>query len=219
MNRIFGRIASLFSRQRNEGAEWPRLPAWTKGPTEIQVPHYASIATYEHALIGHDRSSVGTLRQINMSGIYSVNLADNSCTCSEWQQVKKGMPAHDVRRVCKHIVKAILHRKGDFDGQWNEWTLRILHAIDGGVSHGVFTSYTHAFFDNGNERFLALYDNSRGYVELFSENGGCFGYDSSGNRWAHGVGPEKPSILKRALRPWIESLDARFKNGKFHLEE
>ena len=154
-----------------------------------------------------------------MSGIYNVNLADNSCTCEEWQQVNKAMPYDDLRRVCKHVVKAILHRKADFDGQWNEWTLRILHAIDGRFSHGVFASYTDAFFDNGTERFLALYDNSRGYVELFGENGGCFGYDASRNRWAHGVAPEKPLILKKALRPWVESLDVQFKNGKFDLEE
>ena len=30
------------------------------------------------------------------------------------------------------------------------------------------------------------FGNSRGYVELLSESGGCFGYDSIRNRWASG---------------------------------
>ena len=79
----------------------------------------------------------------------------------------------------------------------------------------MFKSFTDRNFSNGDEQFLALYDNSRGYVELFGQQSGCFGYDVGRNRWASGIAPNKPLELKRMLRPWIESVDARFKNGKF----
>lgn len=194
MTSIVQRIAAFFNRTANEPREaaWLCLPAWTGETTELKVPQHHSIQVYQDALARHDRSSAATLRQINMSGLYTVNLADNSCNCSEWQRVSKAMPTHDLRRVCKHIVKAILHHKAEYNGEWNEWTLIILSAINNGFSYGVFTSFTEQFFSNGDERFLALYDNSRGYVELFSQNGGCFGYDSGRNRWANAIAPNKP---------------------------
>jgi hypothetical protein len=179
------------------------------------VPQHFGIAQFEHALIAHDRSSAATLRQIKMSGIYSVNLAENTCTCRDWEQLRKAFPTPDLRRVCKHIAKAINHRQAEFDGTWNPWTRNILLAIEREFSYGVFAQFTSLFFTNGAEHYLALYDNSRGYVELFSGSGGCFGYDSSRNRWSSGEGPNDPLAVKRLLRPWIESLDARLKNGKF----
>lgn len=215
-------VASIFGRGKasnwpasRQSSEWLQLPAWTHGSTDIQVPQHYGIAQYEYVLAAHDRSSAATLRQIKMSGIYGVNLADNSCTCRDWERSRKGFPADDLRRVCKHVAKAINHRQAEFDRTWNAWTRNILLAIEGEFSYGVFPEFTSTFFNIGAERYLVLYDNSRGYVELFSESGGCFGYDSSRNRWASGEGPNDPLTVKQFLRPWIESLDARFKNGRF----
>ncbi len=214
-------IASIFGRGQTSNrpasmqtSDWLLLPAWTHGNTDIQVPQYAGIADYEYALTAHTRSSAATLRQIKMSGVYTVNLAENSCTCREWEQHKKAFPTLDVRRVCRHVAKAINHRQAEFDGAWNVWTRNILFAIEREFSYGVFAEFTSMFFKNGGDQYLALYDNARGYVELFSESGGCFGYDSSRNRWANGEGPNDPLAVKRILRPWIDSLDSRFKNGK-----
>lgn len=194
--------------------DWLQLPAWTHGATEIQVPQYAGIADYEYALAAHTRSSAATLRQIKMSGLYGVNLTENTCTCREWERAKKAFPTRDLRRVCRHVAKAINHLQSKFDGAWNVWTRNILLAIERELSYGVFPDFTSMFFKNAGEGYLALYDNSRGYVELFSASGGCFGYDSSRNRWANGQGPNDPLAVKRILRPWVESLDARLKNGK-----
>jgi hypothetical protein len=58
---------------------------------------------------------------------------------------------------------------------WNEWTIRILVAMEREASYGVPGSCTSVLFSNESERFLAVYDNQRRYVELFGENGGCFG--------------------------------------------
>jgi hypothetical protein len=218
-------IASLFGRGQSSAhtlgkhPDWLQLPVWTHGNTEIQVPQHARIDDYEYALTAHTRSSAATLRQIKMSGIYSVNLAENSCTCREWERDKKDMPVHDLRRVCAHIAKAIRHRKSEFVGTWNEWTLRILFAMETGASHRIVKSLTSEFFDNGEQQFLAVYDNSSGYVQLYGENGECHGYDSVRNRWGWGEGPRHPLIVKAKLRPWIQSLDARFNNGKFEKTE
>jgi hypothetical protein len=212
---IFGRGQASDHSALTQNTDWLHLPAWTHGTTDIQVPQHYGIAQYEQVLVTHDRSSAATLRQIKMSGIYGVNLAENSCACRDWERSRKGFPVDDLRRVCKHIARAINHRQAEFDGTWNAWTRNILLAIEREFSYGVFPEFTSSFFKNGAERYLLLYDNSRGYVELFSESGGCFGYDSSRNRWASGEGPNDPLVVKQFLRPWIESLDARFKNGKF----
>jgi hypothetical protein len=212
---FFGRGQRSNSPTLTQSLDWLQLPVWTHGSTDIQVPQHFGIAQYEYVITAHDRNSAATLRQIKMSGIYGVNLAENSCTCREWERSKKGFPVQDLRRICKHIAKAINHRQAEFDGEWNEWTRNILLAIECEFSYGVFPEFTNSIFKNGAERYLALYDNSLGYVEMFSESGGCFGYDSSQNRWANGEGPNDPLTVKRFLRPWIESLDARFKNGKF----
>jgi hypothetical protein len=195
--------------------DWLLLPVWDHGKTEIAVPEYHSIAQYEDALIRHDRSSAAIRQQIKLLGTSVVNLEDNSCTCSQWRQARQTFPARDLRRVCVHIAKAIIHRQHEYTGARNQWTLCILYAIANRTSYGVFASFTSKVLEFDSARFLALYDNSRGYVELFSGNGGCFGYDSSRNRWANGEGPNDPLAVKRVLRPWIESLDAQFKNGKF----
>jgi hypothetical protein len=108
----------------------------------------------------------------------------------------------------------MLRCQSDYGAPWNEWTIRILVAMEREFSYGVPGSYTSAFFSNESERLLAVYDNERGYVELFGENGGCFGYDQIRNRWAHGEGPDSPLVVKKDLRPWIESLDGRSKNAK-----
>jgi hypothetical protein len=212
---IFGHGQTSNQPASMQTSDWLLLPAWTHGSTDIQVPQYAGIADYEYASTAHTRSSAATLRQIKMSGVYTVNLAENSCTCREWEQHKKAFPTRDIRRVCRHVAKAISHRQAEFDGAWNVWTRNILFAIEREFSYGVFAEFTSTFFKNGGEQYLALYDNSRGYVELFSYSGGCFGYDSSSNRWANGEGPNDPLAVKRILRPWIDSLDSRFKNGRF----
>lgn len=62
------------------------------------------------------------------------------------------------------------------------------------------------FFRNGDEKYLAIYDNSTGYVELFSENGGHFGYDLSRNRLAYGSGTNDPLTVKRILRLGLKPL-------------
>jgi len=211
---IFGHTQSSDHSTLTQNTDWLQLPVWTHGATDIQVPQHYGIAQYEQVLVKHDRSSAATLRQIKVSGIYGVNLAENSCTCRDWERSRKGFPVDDLRRVCKHVATAINHRQAEFDGIWNSWTRNVLLAIEREFSYGVFPEFTSSFFKNGAEQYLVLYDNARGYVELFSESGGCFGYDSSRNRWASGEGPNDPLAVKQFLRPWIESLDARFKNGK-----
>jgi hypothetical protein len=191
------------------------LPAWTHGGTNIKVPQDASIDEYEYVLTNHDRRAAAKLRQINMRGIYAVDLANNSCTCEQWKSEKQEMPICDLRRVCLHIAKAIIHHKSTFDGTWNEWTLRVLYALESGASHRLVKSFNSTFLENGEEKFLAVYDNANGYVQLFGEKGGCYGYDSMQNRWGWGQGPDHPLEVKRKLRPWIEALDAKFKNGKY----
>jgi hypothetical protein len=193
---------------------WLQLPTWTNGKTEIAVPEHHSIAAYEKALQGHDRSSAATLRQVRFSAIQRVDLADSSCACSRWSQVGSNFPSRDLRRVCRHIAKAMLHCRSDFAAPWNEWTIRILVAMEREFSYGVPDSYASAFFSNESEWFLAVYDKQRRYVELFGENGGCFGYDGTRNRWAYGEGPDQPLAVKKDLRPWIELLDGRSKSDE-----
>ena len=206
-------LASLFKRRPvAQSSDWLHLPIWTHGKTDIRVPRHHGIAEYQRVLVTHDRSSAAILRQIIISEIYCVNLEDNSCTCREWEQGKRTFPVGDLRRICSHIAKAISYRQADFGGEWNEWTRRILYAIETQMSYGVYPSFTSAFFHSGTERFLAIYDNTRGYVEVYGENGGCFGYDSGHNRWASGQGPSNPLAVKRILRPWIRFLDMKFKN-------
>lgn len=106
----------------------------------------------------------------------------------------------------------MLHRESEFAESFHEWAKRILVAMVNEFSYGVPGLYTSALFSNERERFLAIYDNERAYVELFGESGGCFGYDRKRNRWAYGEGPDKPLVVKKDLRPWIESRDTLSRN-------
>ncbi|MGD1108438.1 MAG: hypothetical protein ABR865_15460 [Terracidiphilus sp.] len=80
-----------------------------------------------------------------------------------------------------------------------------------GQSFGVCQFFESAIFSNGESEFLAVYNTETGYADLYDEHGGFYGYKASNNRWSFGEGPEHPLVLKKNLRPWMHSLDEKFK--------
>lgn len=41
------------------------------------------------------------------SGAYIINLVNQTCTCPDWQVVRRGFPYGHFRRICKHLAAAM----------------------------------------------------------------------------------------------------------------
>lgn len=166
---------------------WLTLPRWPKGPTDIEV-HSHSRDIYHH-----------------------INLEESTCSCERWKETCKAFPVNDLRRICRHIARAVVSHEREYGVTWNCWTLEILNSMSGGASHGVCARFETARFSNDEREFLAIYDCDTGYTGLYGERGGFFGYLGRGNRWSWGQGPENPLVLKKTLRPWTAGLDLKYR--------
>ncbi len=167
---------------------WLTLPIWPHGQVDIEVPSAS--------------------RDI----VHHVNLAENSCTCERWTKTCVTFPVSDLRRVCRHIAKAIVSRQDQYGIDLEKWALRILSSMSLGQSFGVCRFFESAIFSNGESQFLAIYDTETGWANLYDERGGVYGYSARGNRWSFGEGPEHPLVLKKDLRPWMHLFDEKFKS-------
>jgi hypothetical protein len=209
---MLGRLPYCRNEKAPPELSWLYLPPWPHGTTEVKVPRNFGPETYETVMRTKSRSSAAVLRQIKLSDVYTVSLSENTCTCHDWTLDRAAYERLDLRRICRHAAAAINWRKKDYNAKWDPWTLAILGAIEHRLSRGIFAQFTSHIFEVGQHPYLAVYDNKRGYVELISLNGSCFGYDISRNRWAGGEGPPNPLAVKRVLRLWVVALDDKFGN-------
>jgi hypothetical protein len=87
-----------------------------------------------------------------------------------------------------------VHERLSEDLHAQPWSLAILR---GCTEHAPPPISESAIFSNGESNFLALYDVSRGYVQLYHPEGSQFGYDSRQNRWGWGLAQSVHSKSRR----------------------
>jgi hypothetical protein len=116
-----------------------------------------------------------------------VDLGQMTCSCSRWIKAGRNkIPLRSVGRCCTHLAGAV-HERLSEDLHAQPWSLAILR---GCTEHAPPPISESAIFSNGESNFLALYDVSRGYVQLYDPEGSQFGYDSRQNRWGWGGWPK-----------------------------
>jgi hypothetical protein len=140
-----------------------------------------------------------------------IDLALLTCTCSSWKERKRDLAERrSVGRCCDHMVRVVYDQILTRGLHADAWLIAILKGAYQEWAPPAHFEYR--FFSNGESDFLALYDTSRGYVQLYGPPDAPvqIGYDSSRNRWSHGTGPNNPLVIKKTLRPWIKALDLKY---------
>lgn len=140
-----------------------------------------------------------------------IDLGKMSCTCNRWvQDARSSAHKRSIGRCCDHMVRVVLAQIQTSGVEVDPWLTCILRSC--WKEYAPPPIFEWRFFSNGKDQFLALYGIERGYVQLYCQAGEPFqwGYDSSQNRWAHGVGPENPLAIKRDMRPWVKALDRKY---------
>ncbi len=143
------------------------------------------------------------------ASIVQVDLGKMTCTCAEWEKSKRNTaPVTSIGRCCPHMVKPVYLRVG-LNNLVNPWTIAILESSH---IHPPPARSEMSTFNNDIEDYLAFYDISRGYVQVFGPLRDCaqYGYEPRTNRWGWGHGPENPMVIKKQLRPWAKALDKKY---------
>lgn len=145
----------------------------------------------------------------SMRDTVQVDLGNMTCECEEWSQAHRNLaPIRSIGRCCRHMVDPVYQRLCR-DRSVSLWTLAILQASSTCPPPAKSEMAT---FSNGKDEFLAFYDVTRGYVQLYGPLQSCqqFGYDHRINRWSWGTGPENPMAIKKTMRPWAKILAEKY---------
>ncbi|HYE32467.1 MAG TPA: SWIM zinc finger family protein [Methylomirabilota bacterium] len=129
-----------------------------------------------------------------------VDICDHTCTCEEWQKHRSAFPARHVKRMCKHVAKALLEHKeelnyGDLIGCLIETCVR---RGRGTTIHGEYVAVIPpsgmALLSHADAEWVNVYALNSSKYERFT-------YSLHDKRWSFGQTP-KDSL---ALRNFIES--------------
>ncbi len=182
VRRIFTKARVIVSVERNPVLQIPLLE-----PVILEIPE----SDHRHAM--------------NVE----VDLGKMTCGCERWRLDKRELaPATSIARCCTHMVKPVYQRIC-LDKSINPWTLAILEAS---YQYPPPVKSEMAIFSNGIDDYLAFYDLSRGYIQLYGPLRSCeqYGYELQTNRWGWGDGPENPMAIKKQMRPWAKALDKKY---------
>jgi len=182
---LFKRIAArLFGS--SSPPEWLTLPAWKAEPL-------------------FDVSAMSDCRDPQVR----VDLSTYTCS-AELCAPHRSAASLTLGRCCPHVARAITaHSPRD----WHPITLQLLASCD--ENHGFPIRCEAKLLSNGGGKFVALYDVDRGDVQLYGPlmgdgRAGISGYDIKQDHWTWGNGPSAPSLLTKAMRPWIEKMNQKY---------
>lgn len=138
--------------------------------------------------------------------IYNVSVSEMTCTCPDFRKHRKGVPANDPRRACKHLYCVL--EDNNLISNLRELALAILESPSKNkklttvkLSSGNEVSICHG----GNE-WVDVFTRKRRKGDssgLYSGKYDRFGFSTNEQRWSYGDGPpgarEIKSILSQVL--------------------
>jgi len=126
--------------------------------------------------------------------VYTVNLANLSCSCPDFEKRRSGFPPTDCRRACKHIAKTITGRKLNTKIT-HEGILQAFIRKASSKGEGVppFQKMLHVKINekvHGDGEFYLLYSqHTLPWVNVVSPTAVTYGYNVVEKRWAYGDNP------------------------------
>jgi hypothetical protein len=139
---------------------------------------------------------------------YEVNLASLSCTCRDFAEHRRDLPARDIRRVCKHL-RMLLERRATFE-YFGEVAQAILRPSRSGsrVHHGVREAGFVAFADPAGGEIVLGFEPGSPWVSVVTRRGTNkrspsarrYTYNVADGRWANGVAPATPADITHVAR-------------------
>jgi phage FluMu protein Com len=138
---------------------------------------------------------------------YVVSLGDLSCTCTNWEADRCRFPESDIRRICKHIARAVV--KHDLLAPEFMWLL------DGPLFPFPAKPYCAAVISAANGRFRAVRCERVEWVDVLADTGlktrpfARFGFHADEKRWAYRDRAPNLKWIAPALCGWLESSASR----------
>jgi len=169
-------------------------------PTVSEAEYQKLIADFENTIQIQSNSEIDeTVASSQGDATYVIKLAVQSCTCPDWRNRRTQYPIGHIRRLCKHIVAAML-RHGDhtpFD-----------RAILAHVHFGIKPTehFTH-FSAGANPQIFAVRHQDKEWCDIIAltESHHDFdrlGYNFDQRRWAYGEAPIDSNGVERKLLDW-----------------
>lgn len=129
---------------------------------------------------------------------YSVDLANQTCTCPDFRKLRRGFGIGDMSRGCKHLVSALSGHSELWDGPnlAVEAVLSSLAELGKGTPAGgswyVFQSFVGAFCVTSSDWVNVYLQEGDGSFE-------CYGFSPSEDRWSYGMIPSRQKEIEESI--------------------
>jgi hypothetical protein len=139
---------------------------------------------------------------------YAVNLGQLTCSCPDFEKRRASLPANDIRRVCKHIGRAL--EDADALSHYDEIAQAFIRpkkaSGDRSVGHGVNAARFVRLQDGADELALSFsLDNA--WVDVVTRRGTKsrikkykrYSYNVDERRWSYGSAPFSDGEIRHAI--------------------
>lgn len=144
------------------------------------------------------------IESFSSSDSYLVDMDELSCECPDWLDRRYAYPSKDPRRLCKHIIGAIMG-EGGFPQSLLPIESTILRIAAEGRGFPITIGWKTVTIQ-GREYDIFLPETKTGpWVNIYGDEG-KWGYNRFEDRWSYDAAPEDEEALLDALR--------KFKKGQ-----
>lgn len=148
----------------------------------------------------------------NKGRTYQVNPGRLTCTCDDFERRRTLLPAHDIRRVCKHLGRTLEATNAlTFYDEVAQALIRPQNASQKHlIEHGVDAERFVVLPDAADEIVLALRSDNA-WVAVVTRRGTKarikkykrYSYNVDERRWSYGSAPFADSDIRHAIRTWF----------------
>lgn len=163
----------------------------------------------EFKITAQPNEGVVKVRGTTKGETFDVDLKACQCTCSEFAERRSAFPINDIRRLCRHLLKA--YEKAGIWGQQDEIALAMLRTgpIEGGAwAHRALykanlLSGAEVFFGaTKGKDWISIYTRKRKRGEKAGHFTGAFdsfGFNRATGQWSYGTAPPAAKEIKKLL--------------------
>ena len=143
---------------------------------------------------------------------YQLNLGRLTCTCEDFESRRALLPCNDIRRVCKHLGRAL--EAADALTHYDEICQALIRRQKAAhrrlIKHGVNAERFVVLPDGTDDIVLALSSEST-WVDVVTRRGvrdrvkkyKRYGYDVDERRWSYSSAPFRDGDIRAAIHAWF----------------
>lgn len=138
--------------------------------------------------------------------VYTVDLQELSCDCPEWTKRRSGYPVRDVRRIDKHIARALLDRGGSGDPRVD----CLIGPMRGKSRLGTKAQDLWSFDVADANVLIATRQGTVWYDVIAQDAAGKwrrYGYNPDEVRWAYGKGPPGAAVIEERVDDFHDQIE------------